>query len=64
MGTKKKGAMHQYQMDIDPKSPKNFFLIKKTPHKTIKMHEYICGEGSPQWKTPWDQDLISKPILT
>jgi hypothetical protein len=30
MGTKKKGAMHQYQMDIDPKSPKNFFKKKNT----------------------------------
>jgi len=33
MGTKKKGAMHQYQMDIVPKSQKNLKKKKKTTKK-------------------------------
>lgn len=59
MGTKEKGAMHQYQMDIDPKGPKKNKQAN-TPHKTIKMHEYMCAEGSPQWKTLREQYLISR----
>ncbi len=60
MGTKEKGAMLQCRMDIGPKGPKKN-KQENTPHKTIKMHEYMRGKGTPQWKTLRDQDLISRP---
>jgi len=46
MGTKEIGAMNQYQMEIDPKGPKK--NKENTPHRTIKMHEYMSAKGSPQ----------------